>query len=246
MRRTTVDRPAANAIRVMPAKTSTRKRSGSPVTKTQGVGKVQVTRGTRTAEAITQAAVELFWRHGYEATTLREVAAEVGIQVGSLYNHIPSKEELLFSIMSGVIEDLITELEKRLEGIEDPVERLRAAIECHVMFHADRAREVFIGNSELRSLSDPNRTAVVRLRDRYEAIIANILRQGSNSGAFDLHDVKLTAYAVVSVGTQVSNWYHDNGRLSLPKIAEVYTDLILEGLLPRPKRSGRSAARKSG
>jgi hypothetical protein len=44
------------------------------------------------------------------------------------------------------------------------------------------------------------------------------------------------------VGTQVSNWYHDNGRLSLPKIAEVYTDLILEGLLPRPGR--RPATRK--
>ena len=74
--------------------------------------------------------------------------------------------------MSGVIEDLIAELEARLEGIDDPVDRLRAAIECHVMFHTDRAREVFIGNSELRSLSEPNRAAVVRLRDRYESIIA--------------------------------------------------------------------------
>jgi AcrR family transcriptional regulator len=207
-------------------------------------GVVPVARGTRTAEAITEAAIELFWRHGYEATTLREIAAEVGIQVGSLYNHIPSKEELLYSIMSGVIEDLIADVEARLVGIEDPVDRLRAAIECHVMFHADRAREVFIGNSELRSLSEPNRAAVVRLRDRYESIIAAVLRQGINAGAFDLYDVKLTAYAVVSVGTQVSNWYHDNGRLSLPKIAEVYTDLILEGLLPRskaPRHAKRSA-----
>jgi TetR/AcrR family transcriptional regulator, cholesterol catabolism regulator len=205
-----------------------------------GEAEAPVARGTRTAEAITQAAIELFWRHGYEATTLREIAAEVGIQVGSLYNHIPSKEELLFSIMSGVIEDLIAEVEGRLVGIEDPVDRLRAAIECHVMFHTDRAREVFIGNSELRSLSEPNRAAVVRLRDRYESIIASVLRQGSNAGAFELHDVKLTAYAVVSVGTQVSNWYHDYGRLSLPKIAEVYTDLILEGLLPRSRRARQS------
>jgi AcrR family transcriptional regulator len=213
-----------------------------PASSDAGEGEPPVARGTRTAEAIKQAAVELFWRHGYEATTLREIAAQVGIQVGSLYNHIPSKEELLFSIMSGVIEDLIADVEARLVGIEDPVDRLRAAIECHVMFHTDRAREVFIGNSELRSLSEPNRAAVVRLRDRYEAIIASVLRQGSNTGAFDLHDVKLTAYAVVSVGTQVSNWYHDYGRLSLPKIADVYTDLILEGLLPRSK-SRRPARR---
>jgi AcrR family transcriptional regulator len=226
----------------VPSKAPAKRRRPAASRPEETNGEAPVARGTRTAEAINQAAIELFWRHGYEATTLREIAAEVGIQVGSLYNHIPSKEELLFSIMSGVIEDLIAELEARLKGIDDPVERLRAAIECHVMFHTDRAREVFIGNSELRSLSEPNRAAVVRLRDRYESIIAAVLRQGSNAGVFDLHDVKLTAYAVVSVGTQVSYWYHDKGRLSLPKIAEVYTDLILEGLLPRSV--GRPARRK--
>ena len=159
--------------------------------------------GTKTAESIRAAAVDLFFEHGYEATTLRQIAEVVQLQVGSLYNHIPSKEELLFSIMSGVIEDLIVELDERLAPLVDPVERLRTAIRVHVEFHTHRAREVFIGNSELRSLTREHHTEVVKLRDRYEEHIVNILESGAKAGVFTVDDPKLTSYAIVTIGTQI-------------------------------------------
>lgn len=186
--------------------------------------------GARTAEAIRHAAIELFYKQGYETTTLRDIAKTVGIQVGSLYNHIPSKEKLLDSIMSGVMLDLLTSLEKALEPYSDPVDRLRAAVECHVMFHAERAKEVFVGNSELRSLSKANRRAVVELRDRYEATFGEILEQGSEAGVFYFTDAKLLTYAILATGTQVPSWYKPRGRLSLREIASVYSDFVLRGL----------------
>ena len=63
--------------------------------------------GVRTGAAIREAAERLFYEHGYEATSLRAVAAEVGIQVGSLYNHINGKEELLTDILVSVMDELI-------------------------------------------------------------------------------------------------------------------------------------------
>jgi AcrR family transcriptional regulator len=183
-----------------------------------------------TAETITAAAVDLFYEHGYEATTLRQIAAKVGIQVGSLYNHISSKEELLFSIMSGIIEELLRELESELDGVEDPVERLRAAVGVHVFFHTARAREVFIGNSELRSLEPAKRKIVVRLRDRYETFFSEILEDGVRAGVFEVSDLKLTTYAVLAMLTQPASWYQPGGRLDLDKIADVYGDLILRSL----------------
>lgn len=186
--------------------------------------------GARTADAIRHAAVELFFKHGYEPTTLREIAKVVGIQVGSLYNHIPSKEQLLYSIMSEVMLDLSASLDKALEPYTDPVDRLRAAVECHVMFHAERAKEVFVGNSELRSLSKPNLKAVVDLRDRYEATFREILEQGAEAGMFFVADAKLLTYAILATGTQVSSWYKPRGRLSLQQIASVYSDFVLRAL----------------
>jgi TetR/AcrR family transcriptional regulator, cholesterol catabolism regulator len=186
--------------------------------------------GARTADAIRHAAVDLFYRHGYATTTLRDIARTVGIQVGSLYNHIPSKEQLLYSIMSEVMHDLLASLSKALEPYTEPVDRLRAAVEYHVMFHAERAKEVFVGNSELRSLTRANRRAVVELRDRYEAIFLQILERGAEAGVFYFTDAKLLTYAILAMGTQVSSWYRPRGRLSLQQVASTYSDFVLRGL----------------
>ena len=60
-----------------------------------------------TEQRILDVATVLFYDTGYHATTMREVAAGVGIKAGSLYNHYPSKEELFFQIAEGVMQDLL-------------------------------------------------------------------------------------------------------------------------------------------
>ena len=188
-----------------------------------------------TAELIRSSAIDLFFEHGYEATSLRAIAGEVGIQVGSLYNHLTSKESLLYSIMSTIMEDLLREFDSRLTVVTDSVERLRAAIEVHVFFHTARAREVFIGNSELRSLTAAHRRKVVKLRDQYEERFVDIIERGVADGSFQAPDPKLTAWAILAVGTSTSTWFRTDGRLHLEQIASLYTDLVLNGLA-----SGRS------
>ena len=189
-----------------------------------------------TAELIRSSAIELFFEHGYEATSLRAIAGEVGIQVGSLYNHLTSKESLLYSIMSKIIEDLLAELDTRLATVTGSIERLRVAIEVHVFFHTARAREVFIGNSELRSLTPAHRRKVVKLRDQYEERFIDIIEKGVADGSFEAADPKIAAWAILAVGTSTSTWFRPDGRLQLEDIATLYTDLVLNGLA-----SGRSA-----
>jgi AcrR family transcriptional regulator len=184
-----------------------------------------------TAESIRQAAVDLFFEHGYEATSLRAIAGKVGIQVGSLYNHLTSKESLLYSIMSKIIEDLLNELDARLATVTGSLDRLRTGIEVHVFFHTARAREVFIGNSELRSLTAAHRRKVVKLRDQYEQRFVDIIEQGVADGAFRAPDPKLTAWAILAVGTSPAGWFRPEGLLHLDDIAALYTDLILHGLI---------------
>ena len=55
--------------------------------------------GPKTMEAIRKAGLRLIFEHGYAAMSLRQLAAEVGIQSGSLYNHISTKQELLFTLV---------------------------------------------------------------------------------------------------------------------------------------------------
>ena len=185
-----------------------------------------------TAATIRRSAVDLFFEHGYEATSLRTIARDVGIQVGSLYNHLASKESLLYSIMSGIIKDLLAEHDARLSPVSGTEERLRAAIDVHVFFHTARAREVFIGNSELRSLTPAHRRRVVTLRDRYEQRFVDIVEQGVADGTFRARDPEVVARAIIAVGTSTSSWFQPGGRLPLDEIAAMNTELVLNGLAP--------------
>jgi AcrR family transcriptional regulator len=182
--------------------------------------------GQRTALAIQEAAAELFYAHGYEATSLRSIASAVGIQVGSLYNHMSGKDELLSEIMVSVMQDLLDSLNQAVAEKEDPIERLQAAIACHIRYHAEHRRQVFIGNSELRALSHDDRHKVVSLRRDYEEALGMLIDAAAEEGSGDVLDRRLQVFSIVAIGTHVSTWYRPDRGRSLEDIVSVYTRMI--------------------
>jgi len=189
--------------------------------------------GPTTLEAIRKAGVRLIFEHGYEAMSLRQLAAEVGIQAGSLYNHISTKQDLLFDLVQDHINDLLRELDLALAGNADPVERLRAFVAFHVTYHMTRKREVFIANSELRSLDAKNYDAVVALRGAYEQRLAQILADGVAEGAFEVVDIQVATFAIISLLTGLCTWYRPGGRLTRDAIIAAHEKLVLSGVAPR-------------
>lgn len=186
--------------------------------------------GLQTAQAIRDAAERLFFAHGYEATSLREVAAEVGIKVGSLYNHIDSKEDLLLQVMGSTMDDLMALQDVALASSDDPLYRLLAFVECHIRFHAEHAQAVFIGNTELRSLSEGARAEIVSKRRDYQKLIENLIVAAGEQGEADVLDPRLHAFGIVAQGTHVASWYKPSGQYSLKEIVRVYSKIILRGL----------------
>ncbi|MGN6773072.1 MAG: helix-turn-helix domain-containing protein, partial [Rhizobiaceae bacterium] len=63
--------------------------------------------GGRTEAALREAALTLMARHGYDAVTMRQLAAEVGVQAAALYRYFPTKEDLLFTLMREHMEGLL-------------------------------------------------------------------------------------------------------------------------------------------
>jgi AcrR family transcriptional regulator len=188
--------------------------------------------GPKTLEAIRKAGLKLIHEHGYEAMTLRQLAAEVGIQVGSLYNHITTKQDLLFDLIKAHMDDLLAELDVRIKDVADPVERLKVFISFHVSYHILRKREVFIGYSELRSLEPNHYEEIVGLRRRYERRLTEILDQGQERGLFQVGDSAVAAYGILAMLTGVCTWFRPNGRLTREQVADIYCDMVLRGLVP--------------
>jgi AcrR family transcriptional regulator len=176
------------------------------------------------------AGLELIYEHGYEAVSLRQLAAAVGVQSGSLYNHIKSKQELLVTLVVRHLEDLLRAADKALEGVDDPDDALRTFIEFHLTYHISRKREIYIANSELRSLTPENRKKVVELRRAYEQKLIDILKDMSQRGRLRVPDTRVTAYAMLSMLTGVANWYRSDGALRLGELVHMHIDLIFNGL----------------
>ncbi len=195
--------------------------------------------GPKTMEAIRKAGLRLIFEHGYEAMSLRQLAAEVGIQAGSLYNHISTKQELLFDLIQDHINELLRQLDRALQGKEDPLEKLRAFVAFHVTYHMSRKREVFIANSELRSLEPKNYESIVALRGAYEQRLAGILADGVAKGVFEVADVQVATFAIIALLTGLCTWYRPGGRLTREAIVDAHEKLVLSGVMPAPATLAR-------
>jgi AcrR family transcriptional regulator len=163
-----------------------------------------------TGEAIREAALRLFAARGYEATTMADIGAAVGIRGPSLYKHVASKQDLLVELMTRTMDTLIARHREAVAGSADPVERLRRAVDAHVRFHARHRLEAFVGASELRSLTEPHRTTVLAQRAEYERSFRTLIEQGP----FDVGSVRLASYALLDLGMGLATWYREEGELS--------------------------------
>ncbi len=167
------------------------------------------------SDQIRRAAAELFFNHGFEATTTRGIAQVLGIKSASIYYHYEDKQEILFEIIYSTMRELIDRVRVGTEQQTAPERKLATLIIHHVLMHAHRPKEAILGDTELRSLTGERRKVVQRLRDEYDRLLTEILREGRDSGTFDLLDEKLTAYAILAQCTHVGTWYERRGRLSL-------------------------------
>jgi len=186
--------------------------------------------GAKTHEAIHVAGLDLIRRHGYEGMSLRQLAAEVGLQQGSLYNHISTKQALLMELLRRHMLDLLAALDQALAGIDEPLARLRAFIAFHLHYHMTRQAEVFVINFELRSLEPENYAEIVTLRQRYEKCLTDILALGIKRNLIRKTDVRVTTYALLAMLTGICTWYRADGRLSAKQLIELHTELALRGL----------------
>jgi len=160
---------------------------------------------------------------------MRAIAAEVGVQVGALYNYTPDKQTLLFDLLEG---HMVALLEAFVDdAAQSATERLRAFVGFHIGFHHARADEVFIAYMELRNLTPKNFARIEALRRQYEDGLENILRDGVMSGQFKVADTKIATLAIIAMLTGVNTWYRAGGRLSIDEVTAQYWDMVRRSVI---------------
>lgn len=186
-----------------------------------------------TGPRIRSVAQRLIARHGFAAVSMRQIAAEAGVQAGTIYLYVADKQALLHELMDGHLDTLLAAW-KALPKPDDPAEALRRFVAFHLGFHIERPEEVFIACMELRNLTPANFAAIEAKRRAYEAELEAILARGAASGAFDLPDPRLTAMAILAMLTGVNAWYREGGRLARHEVEATYWRLVRRMVRPAP------------
>jgi AcrR family transcriptional regulator len=182
-------------------------------------------------EAIVDAAVQLFGEKGYAATSMRDVAAAVGVRPSSLYAHIEGKETLLMEIVESAMSDSLDALRRAAGSSQPPEERLRQAIVSHVMAVAENPKRVHVLAHQWRHLTGRNRTKILRMRREYEQSFAQILRHGVASGAFTAGaDERLTIFTLLGALNWTTEWLSPQGSFSAQALGDRMADVLTHGI----------------
>jgi len=185
-----------------------------------------------TQTLVRQSAERLFARHGYAAVSMRQLASDVGVQVGTIYNYTKDKQTLLFTIMSEHMTELLLAWSR--EGLRlDPIEQLSRFLNFHLDYHLARRDAVFIAYMELRNLDDTNFAQIETLRRQYEDALEQILVAGKKTKSFDIADTRITTLAIIGMLTEVVTWYREDGRLKLDEVKSHYRKMVLRMVVPR-------------
>jgi len=181
-------------------------------------------------EELVAAAVRLFCQRGYHATSMQDLAEAVGVQRGSLYHYIAAKEDLLWEIMDRAMARLWGTVEPVVRAEGSASERLRRAIAAHLSVAASLRDELTILHVELKSLSEGRRQQMVALRDRYESLFREIVREGVQRGEFRDVDPKAAAFAILGACNWFTQWFRPDGPFGPEQFAACFAQLFLRGL----------------
>ncbi len=185
-----------------------------------------------TRQLILDAAAKTLSRHGYHDTYLKDIAASINMQAGSLYYHFNSKEALMQEVLNKSIQfirDIVEEEVDKLGHKPDFVSLLKAAIRGHliaILRHADYTLASIRNYGQIpKSVHDFAQAD----RDAYENFWRELFEQAEKEGVIrsgvNTHLLRLALFGSMNWATI---WYADSGT-SVEEIAESQADLFLHG-----------------
>jgi AcrR family transcriptional regulator len=189
-------------------------------------------------DTVIDAAVRVFDRHGYEASSMVDVARETGLSKSSIYYHVASKEELLARSLERAFGPLLALLDEPEAKRGSPLERLKHIVHRVVIITLAYVHEVEL-LQRIKGNSTTERQAL-QWRRRFDREIRAIVEQAAAAGEIRV-DVEpgLLTRLIFGMSNSMTQWYRPAGKRAPEDIARAVSSLIFEGVEPIHKKSPR-------
>lgn len=181
-------------------------------------------------------AVTLFIEKGFHKTTTREIAKASGFSIGTLYEYIRKKEDVLFLVCDSIYQRVKERMEASIDPNQTSVQSLIHAIKSYFQLMDDMQDEVLVMYQEVKSLSRDAQDYVLQKERDMVAMLEQVIRNSLPDQHRSDHEIKLIANNIFVQGQM---WGFRRWILQRTFTIETYTDtqiqLLLEGLKEQEK-----------
>jgi AcrR family transcriptional regulator len=205
---------------------------------TSTVDPVRARRGRpgHSLDSLLDVAVTVFNERGYDATSMEELAARLGVTKSAIYHHVPSKVELLRLALDQALDALFAVLDEPGATTGPAIDRLEHVVRGSVQVLASRLPFVTLllrvrGNS-------PVEQEALQRRRRFDRIVTDLVRAAEDEGAVrpDV-DPAITSRLLFGTVNSLTEWYRPGGGLSVERLADALVATTFEGLRARSASS---------
>ena len=184
---------------------------------------------SRIDQIVHQSAI-LFYQKGFQATSMREIAARLDIKAASLYNHISGKEELLAKVIMRLAHDFVEHIKTTKEQRSTSVEKLEAIIQHHIQINVHRSEALAILNNDWTHLADTDKREFIKLRTTYEDLLRALIISGIQNKEIRDMDPDIIIFSMLSSLRNLHLWYNKH-HITESQLQDELSDLLIHGFI---------------
>jgi TetR/AcrR family transcriptional regulator, cholesterol catabolism regulator len=194
-----------------------------------GRNRKQAKPGTRLEEVL-QSAANIFFAKGYHATSIEDVARDVGMLKGSLYYYIKSKDDLLFRLLLAGIEDSDAFIAQQIDPQGEPLEQLERAIRAQIDYIIDNRVPFGLFLHEFDSLSGKRQHKLISVMSRYNSRFVDLVRRAQEQGKLIPGEPWIIVNGILGMCNWLYRWYDADQMSDSEQIKNIFVNMIFDGI----------------
>jgi len=181
-------------------------------------------------EEVLRSAANIFFAKGFHATSIEDVARDVGMLKGSLYYYIKSKDDLLFRLLLAGIEDGDAYIAQHIDSERDPLEQLERAIRAQIDYIIQNRVQFGLFLHEFDSLSGKRQHKLISVMSRYNSRFVDLVRRGQQQGKLMEGEPWVVVNGILGMCNWLYRWYDSDHVTDPQEVKKVFVHMILEGI----------------
>lgn len=181
-------------------------------------------------DEIIEVASSLFYEKGFNAISMRDIAAAMDIKAASLYNHIKSKQEILAEIILEVAKEFTVGMESVVAKNSSAIKKIEKVIELHIDITVNYSEALAALNNDWMHLEGEDLKDFIKMRDDYEENFRDIIKQGIAANEIKPNHPEVILFSILSSLRTLYIWNQKRGKVDVNILKKDMVSVLINGI----------------